>query len=382
MSQNQPGLLDTLLGLEVAAGRIEGAFAADPDLGRLWRMQAALSEACRSVGLEDIHLSEGDLALRAFETPLTAFEPARGGWHAERLLRVIVAPGDIAAEPGATIARCLRAGLVDDGEAAGTPEDLDILARDVAVAVAAAATPCLAGIRAAALVRAATGGTQPSAERLVFLAADHALRRGRAGGRGPSPGEGAEGILPALSADWVLLPSMALSAQGFRAWSPLSPTGIADLLSGLRIETGRTLGDLPVLRRWRDRAQGACSGRHGKSRLSDLVALCLRRPILTGRGIADALAVTDRTARNLTAEAVEAGILAQLTPRRTYRAWAPVPLADRLRRRSQPVARSVTVSRAGPTRDALSVDAALADLDAALAQADRVLARYGTRDGT
>lgn len=397
--ERRTSLLEDLLAVESASGRLEGAFLGDPELGRMWRAQMALSEACRSVALEDIHLFEGDLLLRPFETRNTMFETARGALHGTELLRVLVAPGDILSDPVATITRCLRAGFAQDQvleEAAEEWPDLDALARLITEAITAAPGPVLAAIRAAAHLRAVTGSRLPAAERLLFICVDHACRG--SGQRAPTS-DGADEAAPLLAqlrAGWVLLPAMAMTAQGFRAWSPNSPRGIRDLLAGLRIETGRALGQLPVLRRWRDRARRVAAGKSGKSHFDALVTLAIHRPILTGQVIAEALGVTDRTARNLIHLGVTENLFAPITGRRSYRAWAPLPMAEHLRMRSARGDRmppgpadpaAATVPDAGDPRAkhpegraGQGEAAALAELDAALAQADQLLAKYRVPD--
>lgn len=392
-------LLDDILAVEIAAGRMEGAFQADPELGRMWRTQLALGEACKSVALEDIYLSEGDLVLRRFENRDTAYATARGSSQAEALLRIMVSPGDLFADPATVLMRCLRAGsgasmgggAGPDGAGEDWP-DIDILSARILSAAGAAPGPALAAIRAAAHLRLATGSRYPAAERLLFICADHACRRGEGGmdiDTG-AEGAGADAILGQMSADWILLPSLAMTAQGFRAWSPVSRTGLHDLLAGLRIETGRALGQVPVLRRWRDRARVWAAAAHGKSHLDDLVTLAIRQPILTGRAIAEGLGVTDRTARNLIHAGVAEQLFAPITGRRSYRAWASLPMAERLRLRMTRPAQRGRASEAAamphPLRPMAEPDGAgeaqaLADLDAAMAAADDILARYRRPDG-
>lgn len=395
-------LLTDLLAVESAAGRLEGAFLADAELGRMWRAQMALSETCRSVALEDIHLSEGALVLRPFEGRNSSLETARGVQHGLDLLRVVARPGDLRADPAGVLTRCLRAGFAADhaaepagqgaepvGQGADWP-DLAALARRIIADIDAAPGPVLAAIRAAAHLRQATAAELPAAERLLFLCVDHACRLPNLRSSQGEDADEAAQLLGQIRAAWVLMPSMALTAQGYRAWSPGSPRGMRDLLAGLRIETGRALGQVPILRRWRDRARQMASGRPGKSRLDELVTLSIHQPILTGRAIADALGVTDRTARNLVGHAVEAGVLAPITGRRSYRAWAPLPMAERLRQRS-PHAERPRPRRPDPADDlraeqgwglegtgqgAAEETDALAELDAALAQADRILGTY------
>lgn len=384
-------LLDDLLAVESAAGRLEGAFLADVELGRIWRAQMALSETCRSVALEDIHLSEGDLVLRPFEARNSALETARGALHGIELLRVIARPGDLRADPVGVISRCLRAGFADasavepPGQGAAWPE-LAPLARRIMAEIDTAPSPLLAALRAAAQLRLASAAELPAAERLLFITVDHACRAAPPRAAAPDAADEIAPLLAQVRAGWVLLPAMALTARGFRAWSPGSPRGIRDLLSGLRLETGRALGQLPLLRRWRDQARQVAADAPGKSHLGDLVTLSIHQPILTGRGIAAALGVTDRTARNLADKAVAAGILAPITGRRSYRAWAPLPMAARLRRRNpsreRPPARVPAAQlRVGQGAALPGGEAALAELDAALAEADRVLGRYRPAEG-
>ncbi|WBU62102.1 helix-turn-helix domain-containing protein [Paracoccus albus] len=391
MNDASPGsdLLTDILAVESAAGRLEGAFLADPELGRMWRAQMVLSEVCRSVGLEDIHLFEGDLVMRGFENRNTSLATARGALHGAELMRVMARPGDLRADPVAVLTRCLRAGFAEDraldqeGQGAEWP-DLVALAPGIVGEIDAAPTPVLAAIRAAAHLRMATAAQLPAAERLLFIAVDHASRLPHQRDHATTEETGVAPLLGQIRASWVLLPSMAMTAQGFRAWSPGSARGIRDLLAGLRIESGRALGQLPLLRRWRDRARQLAADQPGKSHLDDLVTLAIHQPILTGSGIAEALGVTDRTARNLVDKAVDARLLAPITGRRSYRAWAPLPMAERLRMRN-PISERPRSTRPDPTEadlrvghesDAAGQGDAMAELDAALAQADEILGRY------
>ncbi len=369
-----------ILRIEIAAGRLEGAFAADPELGRLWRAGAALTEAVRSVGLEDIRLSEADLALRPFTQRIADPEAARGGWLAEGFLSVLAAPGDLFADPGRVVARCLRAGLRDQPDEDGEAVDPAVLGTEIAAAARAAPGPLLAGLRGACLLRQATGTRFPSAERLLFSALDHAWRaeRGPRGG-GIAP-EGAEAILSSARAAWILAPATALTGQGFRAWAPMGPAGIAALLEGLSRETDRALGQFPLLRRWRARARAAAAGKHGRSRLADAVMVLMRQPIVTGASLAAALGTSERTGRNLLSTLEAEGLVANLVPRRTYRAWAPTPLARRILGDAHAgaggrPARGAAKGQGGGVNNPAEGDA-LADLEAAMERADGILAKY------
>ncbi|SPJ25472.1 helix-turn-helix domain-containing protein [Palleronia abyssalis] len=371
--------------IEIAAGRLEGAFASDPALGALWRGQVAITEACRSVGLEDVHLEEEDLVLRSYAGGAVTAETARAGWFAEGVLRVLAHPGDLETDPSGVLARCLDGGRIKD-RAGFDRGQLEKLGQRVLERMRTAEGPFPAALGAAILFRGATGGRHPAAERLLFMAVDHAYRSERESRADAE--QGAEEILANLSARWIFPPAMALTGDGFRAWFPASPQGQAALLVGLDREMDRALGQLPLLRRWRSDAQALSQSSSGKSKLADLVTLVAQRPILTSAMVADALGVTPRTGLNLLVRLTDAGLMANITGRRTYRAWAPTPIADRLRAdRRVPTRRRETVSRPDPKtslalrasdgpRDRAGEEAALAELDRAMARADAILGKY------
>ncbi|CUH39383.1 hypothetical protein JSE7799_02108 [Jannaschia seosinensis] len=390
-------LLLRILGLESRAARLEGAFAADPELGLMWRSGAALTEACRSVALEDIHVFEGDVIHRHLENRLTDAEGARGADAVTALLRVIASPGDLAGDTAAVLDRCWRAAVsIDDG---AFPFDGAAVADRIRRPLEAAPTPFLGALRAAIVFRMETDSTAPSADRLVFIAAEHALRgAGRTQeGRGPGPAS----LLRRVEAGWILTPSVALTQGGFRAWSPGTLAGLESLLGGLTAEADRALGQLAVLRRWRMDAQAVAAARSGKSRLRDLVRLVAREPLLTAPYLRETLGVSRRASFTLVDEAEAAGILRCITPRTSWRVWARPDMADRLALRSprrrvdrgeRQTAPGVAndpqraiAERAGVRSPALREDdeareaAALAALDDAMTHADAVLAKYASR---
>jgi len=396
-----PEILERVLAIEVGAARIEGALLADPDLGRVWRAQAALTEACRSVGMEDISVQEGDLATRPLRVDPDEGETARGVWLAGETLRILLSPGDLVADPERAVRRCLGAGVRPDGSEGPMPEAEPDLVTEISTAMRDAPGPLVGALRAALTMRTLTLSASPSAERLLFICADHAVRGGRAGRELTDPLPEGLGLTAGPGEPrWVLLPATALSTGGFRVWSPGSPSGLASLLDGMRDEVGRGLGALPTLRRWRDLALASGAERHGRSRMRDLVRLLMSRPIVTGQIVAEELGVTPRGALNLIGEAAEAGLLEELTRRRSYRAWAISPVAGRLRNRTiargmrgrpgraaqagaDGVGADLTTdqgeARAPAPRDRSGEEAALAELDAALAAADRLLERYRPR---
>lgn len=324
-------LIFRVLEVETRAARIEGIFAADPSLARMWRGQVALTEACRSVGLEDIHVFEGDVIHRHLENRLTDAEGARGAVSVAELLRVIAAPGNLIEDAERVVERCRRAAVSIEGDT--VPADLAKAVRILPAELRAAPTPLLGALRAATLFRIETQSSMPSADRLIFMAAEHTLRAGGAGGALESLRP--EALVSRINANWIITPSIALTQGRFRAWSPGSAQGFQDLLYGISGDLDRTLGAMPILRRWREDARTTASGKHGKSRLRDLVELAMYEPILTSKHVREMLGVSDRTSLYLMQEAEGAGILSLITPRKSYRVWAQPQMAQLLRMRAQ-----------------------------------------------
>ena len=397
-------LFQRLLAIESRAGRLEGAFAADPDLGRMWRSGTALTEACRSVALEDIHVQEGDVIHRHLENRVTDAEAARGAQGVAGLLRVIAAPGDLLTDTPAVLRRCWTAAVSTQDKGAGL--DAEALAGPLRRALQAAPTPFLGALKAAMAFRAATGATSPSADRLVFMAAEHALRG--AGRTRETAASGPGSVLRRIDAGWIFLPSAALSLNGFRAWSPGTRSGLSNLTEGTLGELDQAIGLLPVLRRWRETALGIAERRNARSKLRDLVRLAMREPLLTPAAVHRALDVSRRASFTLMDEAEAAGILKIVTPRKTWRVWARPDMAARiamrtLRAQGRPPALP-SVPPDGPVQPAdrwqptgpqgmpatpeetearqRREDQLLQTLDQAMARADTVIAKYARKDPT
>ncbi len=337
-----------LIALEATAGRIEGIFSARPDLARLWRMQAALVESVRSVSMEDIHIHEGDLILRLVENRADTAENARGVDAARDSLAVLRAPGSVVDDPERVVARVCRASVrIEDVAQGGTvprlgPSD----AERIRASAVAGATPFLSALRAAVTFRLITESWSPSADRLIFIAAEHSVRQMET-----RPWTEAQddpfglGLLSGMSARWTFAPATALTQGRFRSWSPMQPHGVGDLVDGLRAEQSRTLGAIPLLERWVTEATAFAAGKHGKSRLRDLVTLATFSPVLTAAMIREGLGLKQRAAYNLVDEAEAAGILTRITSRKTYRVWAVPFLAERVRSRPMPGTRGAAMSR-------------------------------------
>ena len=366
----------------------------------MWRGQAALTEACRSVGLEDIHVFEGDVIHRHLENRSTDAEAARGTLAVSELLRVIVAPGNLLEDPEHVVARCWRAAVSvhRDGDPDPVPAEI---AGAVVAAAGRAPTPTLGALHAAAVFRTHTASMAPSADRLVFMAAEHALRAQKAG-QGEIAPDLPEALLRRMRADWILTPSIGLTHGSFRAWSPGRRQGMMDLLDGMSRHLDRAVGSLPLLRRWLAEARAAAAGRHGKSRLRDLVELAARDPILTSGHVRRVLGVSERTSLYLVEQAEEAGILTLITPRRTHRVWAQPQMAELLRQRGVrgglaaapswertyaagtktgvDQAEAGSEAQATPLAEPFSQVDALDELDAAMARADEILGKYADRN--
>ncbi|MCA0922597.1 hypothetical protein LCM32_19690 [Pseudooceanicola nanhaiensis] len=65
--------------------------------------------------------------------------------------------------------------------------------------------------------------------------------------------------------------------------------------------------------------------------MPDFLDLLLVRPILSAPTVVERLQVTPRGAQKLIEQAASHGMIANVTPRQTYRAWAAAPFARLLR---------------------------------------------------
>ena len=313
-----PGLA-AVFRAEVLAARLEGGLRADRDLAALWRAIAGVQEACASAWLEDRPVSPADLLTRSFRRQMGDPERDRAALMATGLLRGLHSPGALEADTGAVLTRIWRLA----GDRGARPfEAADH--RAVAAALTRADSPILGAVAVAQLVRAATEARAPAAERLAFVAADHALR---GSGRFMPGTVEPHALVAAPRGAWVVQPSLALVDNGFRLWSVTSPAALTDLIAGLVHTLERGLGALPMLRRWLAQMRAARRGEHGASRLPDLLDLLSSMPIVTGAAVADRLRITPRGAQKLIDRAVGQGVLVKITPRATYRAWAVPPLA-------------------------------------------------------
>lgn len=388
-----------LFDLEARAARLSAHLDANPEVETIWHRLVSLEEAGASLSMEDIPAALPDIVLGGHDTGLNQGDP-----QAARIARGIDSflqrPGDIFDDPAELIDRALFAGRLSSltevergGRAAYIRPESDPDWRDARRDIVDA-TRLLTRegsviqrlIAFSGLVSQFLPEPVPIAERLIFIAAESSLRAREA--RRFGLGEPRQAGL----AHWTLSPAIALSRGGFRAWSPASAPGAKLLVERLDKSLARNIGYLARIAKWR---QGAAtfSGKTRKSHRSDLAALIARNPILSSLVIADRLSITERAARGLVSDAVDAGLLSLITPRRAYRLWAHPALAEQLRaqpspgrapRRHEPRLPRETdaierlTPRSREDSDA-AIAAAEAGLDEALNAADLILERHRQR---
>lgn len=402
-------LLTGILRAETLAARIEAMMLQDPVLGGLWRLEASLTEAVRSVALEDIPLRESDLVIRLAENGVNEID-ARGAETAMSLLRGLRIRGLGLDDPADLVRRVDRAVQRSGVD----PEETEEIAQALRPVLAEPVTPILTALRASAIYATLTDRAAPIAERLIFVLVEGALRNQdptKSRIRNEAPQEDLS-VFASLDATWVTLPATALLRQGFRTWSPASPQGVGEFLGLISTSLEWELGAIGELRAWLASARAAAEARHGRSRRADLIALLARRPILSSGTIAEELGVTRRTALNLLEDSEELGLLVKVTPRGHARLWASRTLAKRLggvlRRSAQvkPERARVTPEpmadlsseprpertemqpsvpkplRRAPEEDEEAMTRAFAGVDEAMRAADAILSRYGAKPVT
>ncbi|ETX13575.1 hypothetical protein OCH239_09860 [Roseivivax halodurans JCM 10272] len=396
---------DLALGTEVAAARIEAALGVDPEIAAQWRSEIGVAEAVASVGLEDVRLSEPDLLIRVSENPGTGIGngvEARAVEDALAILRFIRAPGDVASAPADVLDRIDRLAMRGEGDSDAIPgsELADIFS------VCRGRAPILEAVRAAADYAWRTDRRSPVAERMVFMAAEHAARGQGAGAALRDTGTDLlRGLGGRFAADWICPPSLALTRPIFRAWSPGNPGMVRELLEALDRILSQELGRVITIRRWRARLSEVSAGRHGRSRLGEAGHAFGIEPFMTSRVLADRIGITQRGALNLLAQLVEEGLIVEMTRRRAARIWATPGLAAIL----APAARrrAASARRTGPVRSSAegagegadaagpgpaeqmstrnlraegqaSMERAMAEFDRVLAEVDGILGRTRT----
>ncbi|WP_347140554.1 hypothetical protein [Paracoccus sp. SSK6] len=383
----------SLLRCEALASRIDGILLADPDLARLWRMEAALLEAAASVGLEGERISTSGMVLR-LTGALAIEEEARSTEMALRLLSIMKRPGDIFGSPVETIRR-IEAGASPIGQERDKSDRLEDseLALVVREGEAWGDVPILAGLRASASYALRSRRDSPAAERLIFMAVEGAARHLR--GMSSIRTEAAEddtdvraSLMTSAEAGWIVTPSSAMTRNGLRIWSPLS--GIGSFLEALPRALSQEVGHLGTLRHELARLYGVAAQARGRSRLADLAALLRQQPVVNSAMVCDRLGVSRRTALALIGEMVGAGCLVNVTSRRVARFWALPSLGSRMKTLPTRPARGDVPRAAGPVRpvaleetskpgrlekhfDERRLARVFEDLDAAMAGLDAVI---------
>lgn len=392
-----------LLSAETHAARVEGILLADPALAGLWRMETSLLEAAASVGLEGERISTQGMVLRL--TSGTAVEEdARAVEMALKLLTVIRRPGDPFGAPVAALRR-IEVAAAPIGQTRDEGDRLEDA--ELPLVVEAGRTwshvPILAGWRAAASYAFRSRRSSPVAERLVFMAVEGAARHVQ--GLSPDQKAGrdeqderAGGLLMPATAGWIVPPSVSLTRNGFRVWSPM--TGLATFLEAATRSLSHDLGHLGTLRHELARLTAMTSSAHGRSRLADLITYLKVQPVVSSAMVMDQLGVTRRTALTLIGELVDTGCLSNLTARSTSRFWALPSLAAIMghaggagaarrgafagsERSSGPSEHSKPIGALERTRggrDEGQLDRIMADLDAAMSGLDDVVRRAGGRE--
>lgn len=366
-------------------------------------MEASLLEAAASVGLEGERISMPGMVLRLTGN-MAIEEDARATGMALRILAVAKRPSDPFGTPIETIRR-IEAAAMPVGQSIDETDMLEDseLPRVVEAGRSWAHVPILAGWRAAANYASRSRRTSPAAERLFFMAVEGAARHLRGlspEGRGGWPEEDAadRAILMPAEAGWIVAPSVALTRNGFRLWSPLS--GLGTFLEAATRSLSQDLGHLGTLRHELARLDSMATSASGRSRQPDLIALLKAQPVVNSAMVIDRLGVTRRTALALIGELVEAGCLVNLTGRRTARFWALPSLAARMtsaasvgqfRRAERPATDAPDCeetleieARPGRLRGQFEeerLDRIMSDLDAAMAGLDEVVRRVGGTRG-
>lgn len=236
-----------LLSSKTHAARVEGILLADPALAALWRMETSLLEAAASVGLEGERISTQGMVLRL--TSGTAMdEDARAAEMALKVLTVIRRPGDPFGAPVAALRR-IEAAAAPIGQTRDEGDRLEDA--ELPLVVEAGHTwshvPILAGWRAAASYAFRSRRSSPVAERLVFMAVEGAARHLQGLSSDQRAGrdeldERAGGLLMPAAAGWIVPPSVSLTRNGFRVWSPT--TGLATFLEAATRSLSHDLGHL------------------------------------------------------------------------------------------------------------------------------------------
>ena len=346
-----------ILNLEIRAARIAATLDARPALGAIWRRMVGLSEAAASLSLEMITASEADIIRPPLGISTVQGEP-QSARTAQAIYTSVLRPGSLRNDPTAVFDRCVEAthmtDAIDDGAGGYVyyPIDVEIemwnrgraLFADLVPRILKDAPPPIIGaIAIARLASACMPDPHPMTERLIFMAAEHELRRDILMSD-PIVSQSLDGLDRRVDASWICPPSLALSRGGLRSWGLDRPLMRSQFIERLHVTLGREIGRLGPLNAWSSRIDAEFTGKNTLSRRADFAALFKETPILDGTTTANALGITKRAARNYLEDAERMGLAEQLTSRASYRIWAVPVLADMIHERGKVSKKSVRVS--------------------------------------
>ncbi len=387
--------------LEAQSARVSAQLDARPELGALWRRLVSVSEASANLSMEDVPVPEHDILMPDLGSAMTSGDP-QAARVAGAIHGFLLRPGNLLEAPGEVFDRAWQAGrltsLAEDVEGGRVPQltlaekfewdgarnDFEILARKVLRDDAPVLFRLLAFSGA---VSQLLPERTPIMERLIFMAAESAMRR-QDSLSDNTIGFKSRETDTRISAHWTLTPALALSRGGFRAWSPVSDRGGQDLAERLMRSLKFNVGRLGQIHKWMSGIEGF-TGKTRKSRHRDLAQLILTCPIISADLAATRLDITARAARDLIDEAASRDLVQLMTPRRSYRLWAVPALADMIRERpSTSKSRTFitppdeeppiehTMQNHNRHENEAAILAASEELEKAMADADRILARY------
>jgi hypothetical protein len=396
-----------LLDLETKTARVAATLDQRPQLARAWRQCLALSEAGANLSLEDVPVREHEIIqILLGETPVG--ENTQAIRMAEVVYRTILSPGYILTHPGYVFDRAHAAGRfsslvdIDKGGRADYPkikddpdwrESREMFIHGIPRLLREAGPISLKSVSAAAFLSGIVPERHPIAERIVMMAAESYLRQDLLM-KDPitvSSGSNAE---PKHRAYWTLAPARALSVGAFRAWSPSTPKGQAELMTGLAKVASLEAGRIGQIHAWLTRLNEIFPNTGRGSARATFAQKVTESLVVDTQSIARALNCSTRTAGNLISEAEGQGVLYCLSQRKTYRVWGSPIIHEMMKekgtvaeyRRSvrlqpRPVASSTAKFKSERTNADMDreLDNILAGLDDVMNATNQVLDKYVNR---
>lgn len=383
---------------EVLAARLEALARAESAAGNLWRSELAMAEAVASAGLEGLRISEGDLLPRVSMNGGQEGDPVEAEF-ALGLLRALKSPGDPLSDPVGCVRRFeeiagtgMEPDLSGEEHAAGHrlgDEELD----EIFGGLQDGDMPIVSALRVAGQFAARSERANPVVERLIFMAVEGALRDRTAQHMGAKSDDLLRGLSGRVDASWVAPPSLALSSGRFLPWSPSSEQGLLDLAEGLNAILSQEIGRFGLARGWFEKCRAESRARHGKSKMSDAIEVMANAPLVTSSALAQFAGMSTKGAISTLTQMTDAGLLTEVTRRRSARIWAVPSMASRLMSRSglkpstrdrlairEELASRETRRMSPEERQAAEVrmEKAFGDLEAALKKADTLMGGVST----